>query len=292
MRIIILTSLSEGIASLCLPGLVSEPNIEIAMVVYNTSKKKDYKKAISRSVRKIRRIGVLGALNGIRIRPWFSESYRNMGVLSLEEIVDKHTIRLERTPTVNCQRTVDLFKEAQVDLGISLGNGYIGRRVFSVPRLGMVNVHHELLPAFQGAASIIWQIHAGSMETGYTIHQIDNKIDTGKILFQEKMPIELMPTLRQTTIHNCGRLFAASVKGLVDVLKNYPQYAAAAFSQVPGPKYTTPTFSQYIRMEYQHRRLYQAGIRQVCTETSSNPINNNIDKHENSISAKSEQNSK
>jgi folate-dependent phosphoribosylglycinamide formyltransferase PurN len=38
----------------------------------------------------------------------------------------------------------------------------------------MINIHHELLPEFLGAQSVLWQLHEGSTKTGFTIHRIDD----------------------------------------------------------------------------------------------------------------------
>ena len=121
----------------------------------------------------------------------------------------------------------------------------------------MINIHTEVLPQFRGAPSILWQIYEGSLETGYAIHQVDSHFDTGKILYQEKMPIELKPTLGETVNHNANRLAEASVEKLVYVIKNYPELAAKAKPQGEGRSFTSPSFRQYLQMLRQHRRLYK-----------------------------------
>ncbi len=267
MRVAILTSSRRGFAAYCIPRLAEEPNIEIAMVVRNEGRSLDPWKQRKRKIKKTLEIGALGALNGIRMRPWFNEDVDNrLGVEDLETVVDRFGIRLETTPTINCQRTIDLFAEADAELGLSLGNTYIGERVFSLPKYGMLNIHHEVLPQFQGARSVIWQIYEGSIETGYTIHQIDSHIDTGDILYQEKMPIQLKPTLRETVSDNYARLYEASVEGLAKVISDFTEFAANAKSQVGGRSFTTPTFWQYLRMARQHRKLYREQLKNVASE--------------------------
>ena len=60
----------------------------------------------------------------------------------------------------------------------------------------MVNIHTEILP--DTASSIIWPIYKKIKTTGFTIHQIDKKIDNGKILYQERYAIDFYPTLEET----------------------------------------------------------------------------------------------
>ncbi len=62
--------------------------------------------------------------------------------------------------------------------------------IINLPPLGTINVHGSLLPKYRGAAPIQWALINGEEETGITIMQMDEGIDTGDILLQEKMPID------------------------------------------------------------------------------------------------------
>lgn len=253
MRIAILTSSLHGIASAALPRLAAEKEIDIALVIASEGAIANRWRHYQRKVLKLLKIGPLGAMNGVRMRPWYGNAAR---FESLEAQAVKHGVRLERTPTVNCQTTKELFRSANVELGLSLGNSYIAPSVFSIPRHGMINVHHELLPEFQGAQSVIWQIHEGSRHTGYTIHQIDQHIDTGKILLRQQIAIDFKPTLEETVTHNVGRVYEASIEGIVAVLKDYERLAAESKPQPRGKSFTTPTYWEYRKMVRQHKKLY------------------------------------
>ena len=61
--------------------------------------------------------------------------------------------------------------------------------VLEAPRLGCVNIHASLLPRWRGAAPIQRAILAGDEETGVTIMQMDEGLDTGAILSQRRLPI-------------------------------------------------------------------------------------------------------
>jgi methionyl-tRNA formyltransferase len=62
--------------------------------------------------------------------------------------------------------------------------------IISLPPLGTINVHGSLLPKYRGAAPIQWALINGETETGVTIMQMDEGIDTGDILLQDKIPID------------------------------------------------------------------------------------------------------
>src|SRR5690242_19376559 len=61
--------------------------------------------------------------------------------------------------------------------------------VLELPRHGCINVHTSLLPRYRGAAPIQWAILNGDSESGVTIMKMDEGMDTGPILSQERTPI-------------------------------------------------------------------------------------------------------
>ncbi len=62
-------------------------------------------------------------------------------------------------------------------------------RLLRYPRLGTINVHGSLLPRYRGAAPIQWAVMNGDQETGVTVMQMDEGMDTGDILYPVTVPI-------------------------------------------------------------------------------------------------------
>ena len=75
------------------------------------------------------------------------------------------------------------------DLQIVVAFRMLPEVVWDMPPLGTYNLHGSLLPKYRGAAPINWAIINGEMETGVTTFKITHEIDTGDLLFQEKIPI-------------------------------------------------------------------------------------------------------
>jgi len=88
----------------------------------------------------------------------------------------------------------DLFIEAltalQADLFVVVAFRMLPERVWQLPPYGTFNLHASLLPQYRGAAPINWALIHGETETGVTTFFIDEKIDTGAIIFQEKIAID------------------------------------------------------------------------------------------------------
>lgn len=251
IRVLILTGHRRAIASACLPLLVRDPAIEVAGVVFSRNEPGNRWKRVRRALRKIGRIGPLGALIGYRMRTW----YRSAEQPDLEALAAEYGVPFDETPRVAHDRTRELFRKAQADLGLSLGNGYIPASVFEIPRLGMINVHGEILPDYKGAASVIWPIHDGRSETGFAIHRIDRGIDTGDILYVERIPIRFQARLRDTVQAALRDIKERIPPALVKVVAAFDAHLAAAVPQQGGRTLTTPTFGQYLRMLREHRRL-------------------------------------
>jgi len=84
---------------------------------------------------------------------------------------------------------VNELKALNADLQIVIAFRMLPEVVWNMPRLGTFNLHASLLPQYRGAAPINWAIINGEKETGITTFFITHEIDTGKIIQQEKIPI-------------------------------------------------------------------------------------------------------
>jgi methionyl-tRNA formyltransferase len=81
------------------------------------------------------------------------------------------------------------------DAIIVVGYGrIIPQWMIDLPRLGNLNLHGSLLPKYRGAAPIQWAIANGESVTGVTTMRIDAGLDTGDMLLQREIPIELDDT--------------------------------------------------------------------------------------------------
>lgn len=256
MKVLILTSSLNGTAAHHLAYLLKEPSIQVVSVIYSQGVPKSrYKKAIQK-INKIFKIGLLGALNGIKMRKWYHEHLsRYIKIENLENLCIENNVPFFKTISINSEQTIELFKASGAEIGLSLGNGYISKRIFNILPYGMLNIHHEMLPAYQNAQSVIWQIYNGSNQTGYTIHKINEKIDTGEIIYQQQFPIIFKESLADTVTATYAQLLEQSVKGLITVLTNYEYYVQLATPQGHGVTYTTPSLKQFLKINSQYQNL-------------------------------------
>ena len=81
------------------------------------------------------------------------------------------------------------LKKLNADLQIVVAFRMLPEEVWNMPRLGTYNLHGSLLPKYRGAAPINWAIINGETESGVTTFKLKHEIDTGSILFQQKVSI-------------------------------------------------------------------------------------------------------
>lgn len=87
------------------------------------------------------------------------------------------------------------LKGYKADLQIVVAFRMLPEIVWSMPPKGTFNLHASLLPQYRGAAPINWAIINGEKETGVTTFFLQHEIDTGPIIFQEKVAIDDTDTI-------------------------------------------------------------------------------------------------
>jgi methionyl-tRNA formyltransferase len=121
--------------------------------------------------------------------------------------------------------------------------------LFEMPPLGTFNLHASLLPDYRGAAPINYAVINGEKETGATTFFINEKIDEGNILLQEKMPIlpeENAGQLHDRLMEMGAKLVVKTLDGLAEnSIQEQPQ------PQVENPKNAFKIFKENTRINWQ-----------------------------------------
>lgn len=84
-----------------------------------------------------------------------------------------------------------LLRSYNADIFVVVAYGkLIPRSIFAMPRFGTINLHPSLLPKYRGAAPVQWSLINGDIETGVTVQMINEDLDAGDIVLQEKIEID------------------------------------------------------------------------------------------------------
>jgi len=101
----------------------------------------------------------------------------------------QHNIKVLQPKNLKSPEFVEELQSLKADLQIVVAFRMLPEIVWNMPPLGTYNLHSSLLPKYRGAAPINWAIIKGEKETGVTSFKLQHAIDTGDILFQEKISI-------------------------------------------------------------------------------------------------------
>src|SRR5579864_3114387 len=141
---------------------------------------------------------ILAALVGAghRLRAVYSQPPRPAGrghrpqPSPVQALAEARGLPVRSPPSLRNAGEAAEFAALGADAAIVAAYGLILPPPFlAAPRLGCLNVHASLLPRWRGAAPIARAILAGDRETGISIMLMDEGLDTGPVLLQEKLPI-------------------------------------------------------------------------------------------------------
>ena len=105
------------------------------------------------------------------------------------------------------------------DLFVVVAFSILPGKLLAIPRLGSVNLHPSLLPAYRGAAPIIWAVVNGEQETGISTFQLNPRVDAGDILLQRRVcigPDETAGELEARLCQTGAEMVVETVDGLED----------------------------------------------------------------------------
>lgn len=121
------------------------------------------------------------------------------------------------------QEIIEFLKERQIDLLVLAGfMRILGNDLLQAFPQRILNIHPSLLPLFPGRQGILDAYQAGVNQTGVTIHYLDQGIDTGEIIAQERLTIPKGMTLEELEeeIHRIEhRLYPKVIQEIIKELK-------------------------------------------------------------------------
>lgn len=134
----------------------------------------------------------------------------------VKEFAVKQGIKVYQPPTLRSAEALEPLHAVKPDVMVVAAYGLIlPPDVLNLPRLGCLNIHASLLPRWRGAAPIQRAIMAGDAETGITIMQMDQGLDTGAMLHKASERIRSDDTA--SSLHD--RLAVLGAKSIVEVLE-------------------------------------------------------------------------
>lgn len=133
----------------------------------------------------------------------------------VKQFAVQNGMQVLQPPTLKNEEVQKTIAALEADVMVVAAYGLIlPKAVLQIPRLGCLNIHASLLPRWRGAAPIQRAILAGDAETGITIMQMDEGLDTGDMLL--KIPCPISPDDTAETLHD--KLAELGAQGILAAL--------------------------------------------------------------------------
>lgn len=114
------------------------------------------------------------------------------GRLGVRDVLRRHGIpELVITGSLNSKESLDTLRSLGPDLLISIaGNEIFRKPLIDLAPRGCLNLHTALLPKYRGLMPSFWVLRNGEKETGVSVFYVDEGIDSGPILVQDRIDID------------------------------------------------------------------------------------------------------
>jgi methionyl-tRNA formyltransferase len=136
------------------------------------------------------------------------------------------------------EETIEMITAVKPDLiCVSCFNQILPSAMLQIPKYGCLNLHPSWLPQFRGPSPLFWQLQTGQNEIGVTVHFMDEGVDTGDIILQEKITLRdglSGAQIEQMCAERGGRLLLQAVQ-LVgqNSLPRLPQAGTSSYQPAP-----------------------------------------------------------
>lgn len=118
-----------------------------------------------------------------------------MQISAVKACALEHGLPVFQPVRIKTPEAVEQLRTYEADIFVVAAFGQIlSKEILDMPKYGCVNIHASLLPKYRGAAPIQWAVIDGEEETGVTIQQMNEGVDTGDILTQEVVKLDAKET--------------------------------------------------------------------------------------------------
>ncbi len=142
----------------------------------------------------------------------------------VKEFAVAHNLKVLQPVKLKDENFLQELAALQPDLSIVVAFRMLPEIVWNLPKFGSINLHASILPKYRGAAPINWAIINGETETGVSTFFIQKEIDTGNIIYTEKVAVENQDTagtLHDKLMNIGAALILKTVQSVAE--NNYPQ---------------------------------------------------------------------
>lgn len=157
---------------------------------------------------------------------------------------------------LHAPESLALLQSLAPDLGVVFAAYRLRPEVFTIPRLGCLNLHLGHAPEFRGSSPAFYELLEGVPAVGVTIHRVSEKLDAGPILLQESFPLELVPEgdpVSYVRRYQAEVLVPNGVRMMAEAVRRLAHGRAEERAQPPGTTPTRRRATYRLKRELRHR---------------------------------------
>jgi peptidoglycan/xylan/chitin deacetylase (PgdA/CDA1 family)/folate-dependent phosphoribosylglycinamide formyltransferase PurN len=264
LKIVVLTGINDFSTVQVLEAISADPATELTGIVYQPPDTRfklqwrNFKRNLKKEgwgyvFQRINRL-VLETLERLlsRVAPpaevakLLAESFPDRA-FKLEDFASRRGIELCYVGDINSVESISVIQSFDAELGVVIGTKILKERIFSVPKLGSINIHKGKIPKYRGTPPAFWEIYNGETSAGVTVHFIDKDLDTGDVIGETVVPIGNNDTVGGVQ----RKLDRAAIPLLVSCIRQVREGSAVRVPQVKdgtSRPNTLPTRTQRLKL--------------------------------------------
>ena len=162
---------------------------------------------------------------------------KQLQACEVKEVGKKNGITILQPLNLKNEEFIKALKSYNADVFVVVAFRMLPELVWTLPKKGTINLHASLLPNYRGAAPINWVLINGEKETGVTTFFINQHIDSGEIIHQEKISLTKNTTaaeLHNTLMEKGSKLLINSLNSIKNnSVTKIPQQHNASMLEAP-----------------------------------------------------------
>ncbi len=170
---------------------------------------------------------------------------------TLATLKDHSNIHILPVDNIHSQTARDAVSSFTPDLGLALAAPILRPDLFTLPRLGTINLHKGKLPEYRGMPPAFWELWNNETTVGCSVHWINERLDQGDVVHDAMLPRAVYSTVRglQLQLDELGvRLVRETVRDIIS------GQAMSRPQSGKGHTYRKPTLAQVATLD---RRLLE-----------------------------------
>ncbi|MGZ3884352.1 MAG: methionyl-tRNA formyltransferase [Bacteroidia bacterium] len=164
---------------------------------------------------------------------------------SIAAFASDYKIPVSETDNPNAKEFLEYLKSLNIDIIINQSQFIIKKELLAIPKIGVLNRHNALLPKNRGRLTPFWVKYKNETETGVSIHFVDEGIDSGKIVVQEKFDVTPKDTFNSIVRKNYQIASKAMLKAIA--LLEVGTHTFMENDDALATYNTVPTFREALR---------------------------------------------